>query len=405
MLLDWALLSTVHRRHPKPPRIPQEAQEKVIDSSSRPVQSKQQNLREMHVPPGRMTPGCRTVQMVPLGASQSGSSCALGEESKQSTGTPRLSQEFCSYRLCDDDGDDFWTVPSQSSQVIDIAGVSPCAASNCFALDGGDSDNEDSSSSRRGLQESTLENMFSFNLEQSEDLDRLELEDVFSFDLDKVAEALRWGAGVEQLQEIIEQSMAANFASPASPSETPGIFEPSPLMAGDLSGRMTPGRETPEINDTEELAASSDCLNKCLAQLPTPMKTTRHRRASVLHNPLSAAVDEACARSRRSVALVAAQEYRTQIQTQADNDSVDSMAGAIQENAKKSHKRRRQSILQAAEVIELASVCEERGFCEDWGAEHLTAAQLTMQLQMVQQAIEGARQRHCEHSAAYHEHC
>lgn len=308
----------------------------------------------------------------------------------------RLSRDFLSYCLCDDD-DDFWSAPSHVSETFNT----PEEAAGFFCLDGDDSDTEGG-----GLcdaQELTLEQMFSFDLEQFDNHDGSDLEDLFSFNLEEVAAALRRGDGLDQLQEIIAKSMTAHLDPMATLPLS--LAEPSLLMAGDLSGRMTPGRMTPKSTDSGEFGDLSPCtspalegLAKRLSESPTPCRGSAavegRRRCSMVQSRMSIVVTEACARSKESLVNAAAQECRMQAETTGKQVDMEEVTVAARECVIKSHRQRRQSLLQAAEVVELAAVCEESGHSEEWGADHLTPSQLTMQLQLVQEAIEGARQRH-----------
>jgi sensor c-di-GMP phosphodiesterase-like protein len=110
---------------------------------------------------------------------------------------------------------------------------------------------------------------------------------------------------------------------------------------------------------------------------------------------MSIVVDEACAQHRQTLATAAAEEHRAiRAQAETTGSSMKEVTSAVRECVTKSHQQHRQSLLQAAEIVELASLRDKSGVSEDWGAAHLTPAQLTAQLQLVQQAIQGARQSH-----------
>jgi len=115
----------------------------------------------------------------------------------------------------------------------------------------------------------------------------------------------------------------------------------------------------------------------------------------MLQSQLSMAVADACKLHRQSLVSAATLECRAHMQTADKSSDVEDVKVAVRKCAIKSHHQHRQSILQAAEVIELAKIREETGALEDWGAKNLTPAQLADQLQMVQQAIQGAWQHHC----------
>jgi len=355
----------------------------------------------------RSSMGPPTIPTLPLSGQRRRSSLGLWDagmssarkESARRKSIKRLSKEFLSYCLCDDD-DDFWSVPSQDSEEFGTPPSSSRTDTGFFCLDGSDSEN--GGVGRCGAQELTLEDMFSFDLEQTDDQDSLELLEVFSFDLEKVADALSRGDALESLQDVIEKLMAANVESKTTQAGQPTVPELSPLMAGDLSGRMTPGTLTPTNGPSPKAAGPGACtksqlegLAKRLSGTPTPSRRQAQTptRNPQLQSQLSAVVDEACMRNRQSLANAAAQEYRTQAEA-SSSSSKKEVTSAVRDCVIKSHQQHRQSLLQAAEIMELASVKEQSGLSEEWGAEHLTPAQLTTQLQMVQQAIQGARQRH-----------
>jgi hypothetical protein len=293
-----------------------------------------------------------------------------------------LSQQFRNYCLYDDD---FWSVVS--SEDFGTPPSSPQFTAGCFCIDADSGD-------EGGCHD--LEDMFAFDLEKIEDGD--DLEDLFSFDLDEVATALRRGAGLEELQDLIEKSMATNLESITARSTLPSLAEPSALMAGDISGRMTPGWMTPTASDSAEVAAQhghaqqemeglSDRLTEAMAA------PARRRRSSMLQSRLvSQAVGGACARHRQSLATAAAQEFRKQVKIAGEDGNKEEVAAAVRECALKAHRQHRQSILQAAEVVELAAHC--KNFGETSAPEQLVPSEVTMQLQMIQQAVEGARRRH-----------
>lgn len=309
----------------------------------------------------------------------------------------RLSKEFLSYCLCHDD-DDFWSAPSHDSECFGTAPSASPADSGFFCLDNSDSDAGGDGGC--GAQELSLEEMFSFDLQQMDDEDSLELMEIFSFDLEKVADALTRGDALEQLQEVIEKLMATSLEPENDQSIHAEVPELSSLMAGDLSGRMTPGRMTPTGIDSPEAPELVACANlqeslaKRISEAPTPSRHSKVQTSS-RHNQLqrrmSVAVDEACAQNQQNLAAVAAQECQAQAESSGCTKKVTS---AVRECVMKSHQRHRQSLIQAAEIVELASLRDQSGVSDEWGAEHLTPAQLTTQLQLVQQAIQGAWQNH-----------
>merc|ERR1719199_2168565 len=209
---------------------------------------------------------------------------------------------------------------------------------------------------------------------------------------------------MQELQDVIVEAMAEQFE--AAHAQPPSISELSPLMAGDLSGRMTPpmaadlaGRMTPPMatdlaermtppnsaaaaaGRTSPLTELSRCLEQELSASPA-----RRRRSSVMQcRRLSVAVNEVCSLHSQNLAKAAAHELKA---TTGDGNA-EEVAAEIRQCVLSSHRRQRQSILQAAEVLEAAGIGEDSDE-ESSVKERLTSSEVTAQLQFVQKAVEGA---------------
>jgi len=352
------------------------------------------------------------VQVVEGGSSPSGHRrCSSGHQSRRRSSLGghchgfrrnsirRLSRQFLTACLADGDSDnDFWSVCSDSDESFASLPSSPRKAAFFFCMTG-DSDSEcGDADSAQGL---NLEDMFRFSAQDFQDDDDVgqDLEDIFSFDLDKVADALRRGASLEELQDVIEEAMAANIeAIIVEPSQLHSITEPiddlSPMMAGDmtpqmsddLAGRMThPLAAATLAGYSSSPAAFAGRLADKLAASPAC-----RRRSSVGQcRRLSVAMKEACMMHSQSLAKAAAQE----LNALGEDENKVEVAAEIRQCVLSSHRQRRQSIMKAAEVLELAGVAGDSDE-DSAGKERLTSSEVTAQLQLVQQAYEGARSRH-----------
>merc|ERR1712110_565483 len=97
----------------------------------------------------------------PSGGCTDTSSCIV-ESCIRRKSVGRLSREFLSYCLCDDD--DLFTAVQRDLQDVNSQPFLPEPVNDFFCLDGSDSENE--VGNHDCVRESTLEEMFSFNLEQ-----------------------------------------------------------------------------------------------------------------------------------------------------------------------------------------------------------------------------------------------
>jgi len=235
--------------------------------------------------------------------------------SRRRSSMRRLSRAYLSISLAEEDSDSDFFSPL-SSEAFDSMPPSPRRVVKCFRLSDSDSDfGEDDGGS--------LEDMFRFqlsDLNKGQGLDMVadavdSIENLFSFDLDRVADALRRCVDKQELEHIIEMSMAENLESMTSEV---ALCEVSPLMAGDLSGRMTPpspsitsgdlaGRMTPPTTAVAGRAPPKmEGLTDRLAEVLSP---SRRRRSSVVQmRRLSVAVREVCVAHRQSLAKAATLE-------------------------------------------------------------------------------------------------
>ncbi|CAL1161217.1 unnamed protein product, partial [Cladocopium goreaui] len=137
------------------------------------------------------------------------------------------------------------------------------------------------------------------------------IEEVFSFDLEKVAEALRRGADQDELSHIIEEAMIqdlpqriATGSGEARHEETSSTVTP---RTGDLSALMTPPCEAPEEGPVSPQfgggAVSSTDLAARLQKIGGGACSSRRRRSSIAQHPqLMEAVSTAQSRHRQSLA-------------------------------------------------------------------------------------------------------
>lgn len=342
--------------------------------------------------------------------------------------TRRLSQAFLSACLTNGDSDsDFFSVCC-SEEGFESLPSSPRvgAARYCFSDSEGDDDCNDPTADGSSLEEMFKFEDFSFEAEGQDLEDMYEFD---NFDLVKVAAALNRGATAEELVNVIEQSMADELeASTAEADQLPeelGSHECSPLMAGDLSGRMTPpsfevgfsplmagdlaGRMTPPntiCKDPADAAAWAGRTPECspvklegladrLAAVVTASPARGRRASAVQSRRLTVAVKEACTRHRQSLTQAAAQELMQAQQAAATvkDGNVNEVAAEIRHVVCSADRQRRRSIMKAAEVLEVAGFGEDSGE-DSAGGECLVPSEVTAKLQLVQEAVAKARQRH-----------
>jgi len=334
---------------------------------------------------------------------------------------------------------------------------------NHFALHG-DSDDEmdrfelncDSDEDLDVNRSGGLEDMFVFETIGTElDGELLEksvihdLEDMYSFDIAMVADALRRGVGLDELSEVIEDGMASTLerglagdvdelpivesASGTVTPDTLGDDFPYGLhctLARDLSGRMTPGRATPgkatptvlpalggatefvadELSGRmtppwdDELAgrmtppdggqsltvspAFVSSLSMRLRQSLSSVQTKRRRSSVAQHPELVHAVRSAHARHRQSMAAEVALAHGRQ--------GLPHSADRMQQAVASACRVHRKSVLQAAEVLEVAGIGVNEKSSEVISLEENAAqmAEVDEQLHLVQEAVNAARRRH-----------
>jgi len=162
-------------------------------------------------------------------------------------------------------------------------------------------------------------------------------------------------------------------------------------MASDLSDRMTPGRSTSPSG-----AGGADHAGDALVagvREAVACKTPSHRRSSVAqHSRLVEAINVASAKHRRSIAeAMAAELAATQSGDAAEPEHVPHVARAARKSLALVQRQHRDSLLRAAEVLEVAGV--------GIGAKGADIASppggsiVDEQLHLVQHALENARRR------------
>lgn len=303
----------------------------------------------------------------------------------------RLSQSFLRVCLAENDSDsDFFSLCGSEGDYESLPST-PRKPAVCFSM----SDSEDDFDA--GTPGQSLEDMFKFSLEDFDESQ--DIEELFSFDSEKVAEAYRRGAGMEEIVEIINQCQAANLEaltmpSAAQPATIVGnsLMDLSPLMAGDISGRMTPptfatGQMTPP--DTVEAAVLAGRTPEHQAVVNRLSEFTgsarKGRRSSMVQcRRLSVAVEEHCARHRQSLAQAATREIAR------SGEEGEEVKAEMRKVVLSAHRRCRQSISQAALVLEAAGVGED----SDDESSSSAPPEVVAKLQFMQEAVETARIRH-----------
>jgi len=245
-----------------------------------------------------------------------------------------------------------------------------------------------------------LEDMFQFASLDLDDED-YELNQIYDFDLERVAAALRRGAGQEELQELIAEDMATNLENMMIAPPLENLSEPSPLMAGDLAGRMTPptgggeqcaataamlaGRMTPPLSQEGKHDPSAEDLASRLANLPNSCR----RRSSLTTTPhgrrISQAMQSARTEHRRSLVKAMAEELEN-----SPGLETKEVARHCAINSIRNH---RLSLMQAANVLEAAGFGGEQDNELD-STECFSPSHVKMQLELVQRAVDGARRKH-----------
>jgi hypothetical protein len=196
--------------------------------------------------------------------------------------------------------------------------------------------------------------------------------------------------------------MASNLESMMMlPPPLASLSEPSPLMAGDLEGRMTPpsgvgewdattaavlaGRATPPQCPEGKQVAPADELASRLADLSS--KCRRRSSMTMPHGSrVSQAMKSARAEHRRSIAKAITAELAN-----ASASEPQEVYQAVKHCALNSMRQHRLSLMQAANVLEAAGFGEEQ---DDEQPSTPQSSQVRMQLEMVQKAVDGARRQH-----------
>mmetsp|Transcript_17850 Transcript_17850/g.39135 ORF Transcript_17850/g.39135 Transcript_17850/m.39135 type:complete len:477 (-) Transcript_17850:82-1512(-) len=248
--------------------------------------------------------------------------------------------------------------------------------------------------------------------------DGQDLQDMFAFDHDRVAEALRRGAGLKELTDLIEEAMAdalgnrlqvleADSDTSARPSMTtprtsfvaqglklgeqllctppppevrasPSGGQCTPQMAAELEDRMTPPALDAKLRGVNDSARAFEHQ----ATLPSPAR----RRCPPSRPSMQAETAATASAQPPRCSEPAAQT----VVERAGSLSRSEVVARLRQSMPVASRRQRLSIAKAAEVLEDAS-----GAASDAASPLVEAgADVEEQLRVVQQAIECARRRH-----------
>eukprot|EP00408_Alexandrium_pacificum_P019526 CAMPEP_0171191362 /NCGR_PEP_ID=MMETSP0790-20130122/19325_1 /TAXON_ID=2925 /ORGANISM="Alexandrium catenella, Strain OF101" /LENGTH=448 /DNA_ID=CAMNT_0011656507 /DNA_START=97 /DNA_END=1443 /DNA_ORIENTATION=+ len=346
-----------------------------------------------------------------------------------------VDRQFLHLCLGDDDADSYWTaVESDREGFASLpvspqesgAGLDPAARVERdflrqvhfkLSCNSDDEDEGDASHSREG---NSLEEMFSFsgldgraavcwNIGEGDEEDEEamdgDLEDVYGWDIEKAVGALRRGAKLPELTDIIFEAMASELEERlayhwSDDVECPGASDAStPRVTGELAGLMTPtrslgasGESTPPASAVHP-GAGSDAVARRLEERLSRLSLSRSRRSSLATRPqLTGAISAEKQRHRRSLLSVPTASLKEAELPAPAMDSIRRSIVGLQ-------RRKTLSLLKAAEVLEAAGVGVEAGGGEPSGVEAQPASaepqtEVKQQLRMVQQAVERARRRH-----------
>ncbi|CAE7717695.1 Nsun2 [Symbiodinium sp. CCMP2592] len=222
------------------------------------------------------------------------------------------------------------------------------------------------------------------------------LEEIFSFDLAKVAEALRRGASEHELTSVIEEALvselperlaAAKEGAPMSACSTAtprtgdisGLMTPPSLRSTDLEGLRTPppaeGRVSPGIGCPSGGVSAADLTRR----LESQRQPRSRRRSSIADHPqLLQAVGQIAKRHRRSLAQIVAAEIRKQ-------DAPPRSFAKVRRSVASRQRQHRSGLIHAAEVLEAAGVGVSGSASSEKVAE---------QLEAVRRALDRAKRRH-----------
>jgi len=240
-----------------------------------------------------------------------------------------------------------------------------------------------------------------------------ELEDIFSFDLKRVAEALRNGADKEELAKIIEDLMGDELETRVLGAKPGTVFRmdrddsgtASPAMSTSLSGLMTPTADDDddEAAPSAPAAPSPEAIGKRIGEVfGKAGAVARHRRSSIKerrqslgqHPKLASAIDEVTRQRRRSLCETLTRACEEQGcaakggNRRLSREAARRLSSEVRRLSSEC-RRSRLSLLKAAETLEVAGIGveeEKKGNGE--------TADVSQQLCLVQDAMETARQRH-----------
>lgn len=308
----------------------------------------------------------------------------------------RLSKAALCDNFCIDD--DFWSCTTSDSE-------KSLGSPQCQTFELCDQSVSEYSEQR----DDGIEKMFSFSnikslLDSAED-EEDELEGMYSFDQEKIAAILQQALSSnainqEELEDLIAESMQESFLTRVRPSSLVlgDLDHGESSMPGTLSARMTPGRGTPETGSPKMTPTASPRMTprSGVGQLnfTSSCKDLTGMSPLILSNKrLSLALESACASHKQELEAAGSslkeQLAKSPSRWAEDSDSKD-MAELVGLETSRLYKQRRRSLLQAAQVIGMAAVQDE----DSAHGGQSPDAGLAERLNMVHQAVEGARRKH-----------
>jgi len=306
--------------------------------------------------------------------------------------------------------DDFESVPDSPRSGLSASTCSDSMRGIFYAMHtDSDEDVEDSDAGEAAKLEFTM-----FDEDSDED-DNEDLNDVFSFDLERVAELLKNGVDKEELSKAIEEMLGENLESRLAAVGTTIVVEPppsapcpsleqcrslglpgvegrgsgvaTPSLPGTLSGLMTPAVLTED--DVSPVPSAAE-ISARVYQVFSDIPEQRRRSSAMQHSRLAEAVNEATEERRQSLER-ACRDFCT-----AKPNPRRLSSEAVRRFVVNDCKRHRQSLLRAAEVLEVAGIGTEASRPQEDSATIQVKAEaaISQQLRLVQGAMKAARRRH-----------
>eukprot|EP00931_Biecheleriopsis_adriatica_P062165 TRINITY_DN37438_c0_g1_i1.p1 TRINITY_DN37438_c0_g1~~TRINITY_DN37438_c0_g1_i1.p1 ORF type:complete len:535 (+),score=163.81 TRINITY_DN37438_c0_g1_i1:75-1607(+) len=242
-----------------------------------------------------------------------------------------------------------------------------------------------------GNGEEQVDVTFSLGLSDAEDLseDDADLEDMFDFDPEKLAELMNKGASSAELADHLEVEYAAALERRLMPKEALEDSEAlgPQLDMGDLQSLMTPEQVTPVVTPTN---ASGRRDEDTAVAAEETLQESCHRSQERARRSL-AVQHRASAAQRRDSAAQAVEAFgRKSLASMQclDLQEQQAVVGAVQAAARRSSNRHRRSVTKAVEVLEEVAVASSRPL-EKWPEEQVEA-----KVEVVQEAMAEAYKRH-----------